>query len=77
MGIVSFARGGSHRKEFKRPERENYSDEENPIQQVLDYTTKIRDSHVKTKKGTRKSVFIFMWNSRAAPTYDPALSIGL
>lgn len=37
--------------EFKRPGRENYSVEENPIQQVIDYMDDIISGRIKTKDG--------------------------
>ena len=37
--------------EFKRPGRENYSDEENPIKQVIDYMDDIVAGKIKTKDG--------------------------
>lgn len=37
--------------EFKRPGRESYSQEENPIQQVIDYMDDITNGKIKTKDG--------------------------
>jgi hypothetical protein len=37
--------------EFKRPAREEYSEDENPIKQVYDYVRKIRQGNVSDKKG--------------------------
>lgn len=37
--------------EFKRPMRENYSKSENPIQQVFDYISSIREGKAKDKNG--------------------------
>lgn len=37
--------------EFKRPGRENYSDDENPIQQIIDYMDEILTGKIKTRDG--------------------------
>jgi hypothetical protein len=37
--------------EFKRPGRETYSDDENPIQQVIDYMEEILSGKIKTRDG--------------------------
>jgi hypothetical protein len=37
--------------EFKRPERENYRDDENPIDQVFDYVRRLRNQEIKDKHG--------------------------
>ena len=37
--------------EFKRPCRDNYSNDENPVQQVFDYISLIREGKAKDKKG--------------------------
>lgn len=42
-GIVIF--------EFKRPMRDDYTSDENPVQQVLKYVQEIRDGNAKTKAG--------------------------
>lgn len=37
--------------EFKRPERDDYSDQENPIDQVLNYVRAIREGHARDRNG--------------------------
>lgn len=37
--------------EFKRPERDDYTDEENPIKQIVDYVKLLRESKKKSKNG--------------------------
>lgn len=49
--------------EFKRPMRDDYTDEENPINQVLNYTSEIRSGGVKDKNGRVLQV------SESAPFY--------
>lgn len=54
--------------EFKRPMRANYSDEENPLEQVLDYMAEIREKgKVKTYRGRVATV------SDACPFYATVL----
>lgn len=49
--------------EFKRPMRDDYNDDENPISQVLTYTSEIRSGSVKDKRGRMLQI------SESAPFY--------
>jgi hypothetical protein len=42
--------------EFKRPARDEYSDEENPIRQVFDYIKRVRDGRAKDRAGRPMNV---------------------